>query len=194
MSHSLIPVERIESRILVVRGCKVMLDADLAGVYGVPTRTLNQAVKRNSERFPSDFMFQLTAEEKEKVITICDHLSKLRFAPSLPYAFTEHGALMAANVLSSQRAIAASVWVVRAFVRLRETLATHKELARKFAELERRLDTHDEKIVALMAALHGLMNPPDDPPKGRMGFHRPQATEGSKDSHRSHSLGRKAAT
>ena len=171
MSGAIVPIERIESRILLVRGHKVMLDADLAELFGVTTGRLNEAVKRNAGRFPSDFMFPLTPKEYQCLISqiaISKGRGGRRKAPSV---FTEHGAVMAANVLNSQRAIAASVWVVRAFIKLRETLATHKELASKFAELERRLDTHDEEIGTLMATLHELMNPPEEPAKGRMGFH-----------------------
>ena len=143
---TLIPSERIEQSILLIRGHKVMLDADLAQLYGVPTKVLNQAVKRNKNRFPPDFMFQLTEAEKDGVVTVCDHLRRLRFSPSLPHAFTEYGAIMLATVLNSQRAIEASIYVVRAFVRLREALATHRAVARKLAELERRIESHDEHI------------------------------------------------
>ena len=108
-----VSLESIERIILSLRGERVILDADLAVLYGVSTKALNQAVKRNLERFPTDFLFQLTAEEKSEVVTACDHLARLRFSPNLPYAFTEHGVLMAANVLNSQRAIKASVQVDR---------------------------------------------------------------------------------
>ena len=132
---ALVAIERIENRILLIRGQKVMIDADLAELYGVPTRVLNQAVKRNSERFPEDFMFSLTPDEKPEVVTNCDHLARLKFSSSLPFAFTEHGAIMAANVLNSQRAVEASVYVVRAFVRQREMIASNKELTAKLNEL-----------------------------------------------------------
>jgi len=131
------PAKRIEARILLVRGQRVMLDADLAALYGVSTRVLNQAVKRNRERFPEDFMFRLTGAEKVEVITTCDHLRPLRFSPSLLYAFTEHGAIMLASLLNTPIAVQASVQVVRAFIRLREILATYKDLARKLEELVR---------------------------------------------------------
>src|SRR5215475_3025437 len=133
---AIVPVEGIESRILLVRGQKVMLDSDLADVYGTTTKALNQAVKRNRRRFPADFMFQLTAQEKEEVVTNCDHLRRLKYSPALPHAFTEHGALMLASILNSATAVQASIAVVRAFIRLREILATHTELAGKLAELE----------------------------------------------------------
>lgn len=114
------PIERIENRILIIRGQKVMIDADLAELYGVPTKALNQAVKRNSERFPVDFMYQLTTEEKAEVVTNCDHLARLKFSRSLPFTFTEHGAIQAANVLGSPQAVEMGIYVVRAFVRLRK--------------------------------------------------------------------------
>ena len=116
---------RIESRILVVRNQKVIIDADLAILYGVDTRTLNQAVKRNAERFPMDFMFALTPTEKTEVITSCDHLQKLKFSKSMPFAFTEHGAIQAANVLASPRAVEMGIYVVRAFVRLKQASTLH---------------------------------------------------------------------
>ena len=168
--RSLILVERIERSILLIRGRKVILDADLAKLYGVATKRLNEQVKRNRDRFPEDFMFQLTAEEKSEVVANCDHLSALKFSPSLPYSFTEHGAIMAASVLNSPRAVEVSVYVVRAFVRLREMLATHRDLARKLAAFERKLASHDRQILSLIEAVRQLMVPPSG--KGRrIGFH-----------------------
>jgi len=155
----LVPAEYVEWRILIIRGQNVIIDVDLAELYGVETKVLNQAVRRHKERFPADFVVQLTREEKLKVVTDCDHLSNLRFSPYLPLAFTEHGAIMAANVLNSQRAIEMSVFVVRAFVRLRGILATHKELASKLDELERKVGEHDEAIRALVTAIRELMSP-----------------------------------
>jgi hypothetical protein len=168
---TIIPIGQIEQRILIIRGQRVMLDADLAMLYGVPTRVLNQAVRRNLKRFPQDFMFKLTQPEKNEVITICDHLKTLKYAKALPNAFTEHGAIMAAGVLNTQRAIQISVFVVRAFVKLREMLSTHKELAHKLAELERKIQNHDESIQSLIVAIRQLMTPPDSElPKKRIGF------------------------
>ena len=118
--ESIVPMESIERSIFFIRGQKVMLDADLAKLYGVPTKVLNQAVKRNIERFPLDFMFQLTKDEKDEVVTNCDHLKKLKFSPNLPYAFTEHGAIMLATILNSPVAVQASIQIVRAFIRLRQ--------------------------------------------------------------------------
>ena len=159
-SLSPVPLESITSRIFLIRGQKVMLDSDLADLYGVTTSALNQSVKRNKDRFPSDFVFQLTGKEKEEVVTNCDHLSRLKFSPSPPYAFTEHGALMLGNVLKSPRAIQVSLMIVRAFVKLREMLSTHKEVAQKIEELERKLAVHDEAIIRLFEAIRQLMEPP----------------------------------
>ncbi len=168
---ALVPVEVIEQWILLIRGQRVMLDADLAGLYGTTTKRLNEQVKRNRSRFPEDFMFQLTKKEKAEVVAICDHLEKLKFSPVLPNAFTEHGAIMIASVLNTKRAIQVSVFVVRAFVKLREMLATHKELAHKLAELERKLQSHDESIRSLVVAIRQLMRSPEpEPPKRRIGF------------------------
>jgi len=166
----IIPTERVYQCILVIRGLRVVLDADLAKLFGVTTKRLNEQVKRNPDRFSEDFMFQLTAEEKAEVVANCDHLSRIRFSAVRPHAFTEHGAIMAANVLHSPRAVEASVLVVRAFVRLRQTLATHRELAEKLAELERRIGSHDEAVRTLMMAIHQLMEPPSQPPGERIGF------------------------
>ena len=162
-------VEQIESRIFVIRGQKVMLDADLAELYGVETRRLNEQVSRNSERFPEDFMFQLTDEEFANL--------KSQFATSswggrrkLPYVFTEHGAIMAASVLNSPRAIEISVHVVRAFVRLRELVAGNKELAQKLNQLERKVGAHDRAIAELINAIRQLMTPLDAGKKRPIGF------------------------
>jgi hypothetical protein len=171
---------RIESRILVVREHKVIIDADLAMLYGVPTKALNQAVKRNAERFPADFMFQLSSAEKFEVVTACDHLQKLKFSKTLPYAFTEHGAIQAANVLASPRAVEMGIYVVRAFVRLKAASASHADLTRRLAELEEKTEglalRHDAlsrntrtQIKQVLDALRELMAPPD-PPKRPIGF------------------------
>ena len=156
-ASALIPATSVERCILSIRGKRVMLDADLALLYGVSTRVLNQAVKRNRERFPEDFMFRLTAAEKAEVITKCDHLRPLRFSPSLPHAFTEHGAIMLASLLNTQIAVEASVHVVRAFVRLRELLSPHKDLARKLEELETK---YDAQFKVIFDAIRQLMTPP----------------------------------
>ena len=175
---------RIESRILVVRAHKVIVDADLATLYGVPTKALNQAVKRNAERFPGDFMFQLSAAEKAEVVTSCDHLQKLKFSKALPYAFTEHGAIQAANVLASPRAVEMGIYVVRAFVRLKQAAASHADLARRLAELEEKTEglalSHDTfsrntraQLKQVFDALRELMTPPE-PTKRPIGFVHPE--------------------
>lgn len=160
MDTVLLASSPIETRILEFRGQKVMIDSDLAELYGVTTKRLNEQVRRNIERFPKDFMFQLTAAEKAEVVANCDHLKKLKFASTLPYVFTEHGAIMAASVLNSPRAIETSVYVVRAFVRIRELISTHKELSHKLDELERKVMSHDQAITGLIHAIRKLMTPP----------------------------------
>jgi phage regulator Rha-like protein len=175
-SNSLVPVEYIEDVILLVRGEKVIIDADLAKLYGVTTKRLNEQVRRNRERFPRDFMFQLTLEEKAKVVANCDHLSKLKFSKVLPYVFTEHGAVMVANVLNNPRAVQMSVFVVRAFVRMRGMLSDTRELARQLAALEKelkeRLDVHEVAIVSILQRVMDLIDTPTspDPPRKHIGF------------------------
>jgi hypothetical protein len=164
-----IPFERIEKRIFLIRNLKVMIDADLAELYGVTTKRLNEQVKRNKARFPEDFMFTLTKSEKQKLVANCDHLSRLKYSPALPKAFTEHGAVMLAVVLNSLKAIEMSLFVVRAFVKLREILSTHKELALKLKELELKIDSHDQQIQAIFDVINQLISPPEKP-KRKMGF------------------------
>jgi phage regulator Rha-like protein len=168
---SIVPVERIERTIVVLRGHKVLLDVDLAELYGVTIKRLNEQVKRNIERFPPDFMFQLTKDEQDslrsQVATL--NIGRGQHRKYLPYAFTEHGAIMVASVLNSQKAIEMSVLVVRAFVKLRNLLATHRQLAIKLNELETKLSTHDQQIVVLFDAIRELMTPPAKP-KHRIGF------------------------
>ena len=168
----------MDERILTIRGQKVILDADLAELYGVTTKALNQAIKRNAERFPSDFTFVLSAKEKVKVVTDCDHLRRLKFSPVLPRAFTEHGAIMAANVLNSARAVHMSVFVVRAFVKMRAALTDSRELTRKLAALEQeltsRLDIHEAAIVDVLQRIMKILEPPPpppEPPPPEIGFH-----------------------
>lgn len=162
-----VPSERIERGIFLIRGQRVMIDADLAELYGVPTKALNQAVKRNAERFPPDFMFQLTEEEKQKVVTSCDHLRKLKFSPTLPYAFTEHGAVMLASVLNSPAAVQASLHVVRAFVRLRQFAASHEELAKRVDALEKKFD---RRFRVVFDAVKLLMEPERKKRPSKIGF------------------------
>lgn len=172
LTKAVIRVGTIEQRILLIRGEKVIIDADLAEFYGVPTKRLNEQVKRNKDRFPDDFMFQLSAEEKSEVVAKCDHLTKLKFSKTLPYAFTEHGALMAANVLNTRRAVEMSVFIVRAFVKLRRAIAEHKELAHSLSQLERQLADHDRQILSLVQAIRQLTSPASVPRKQRIGFHK----------------------
>jgi len=165
----------VESRILFLRHQRVILDADIAELYGVPVKVLNQQVKRNRERFPADFVFRLTSKEhkvlRSQIVTSKEGRGGRRY---VPYAFTEHGAIMAATVLNSERAVQMSVFVVRAFVRLREMLATNRRLAGKIGELENRLDTHDSTIQDLIEAIKELMTP-EEPARVRIGFQLPAA-------------------
>lgn len=164
------PTDRINRSILLVRGRKVMLDADLAGLYGVTTRRLNEQVKRNRDRFPEDFMFRLTAEEKAEVVAFCDHLERLKFSPTLPHAFTEHGALMLASVLNSRVAVDVSIRIVRVFIRLREGLLSDRSLRHRLQALEHKYDQHDAKIREIFDAIRALMTPPAGGAKRRIGF------------------------
>jgi hypothetical protein len=165
-------IEEDEPTILSIRGHKVMLDKDLALMYGVETRTLNQAIQRNKSRFPTDFLFQLTTAEFEVLKSQPGSNSRTHGGRrKLPYAFTEHGAVMAASVLNSPRAVEASVFVVRAFVRLRHLAASHKDLAKKLDELERTVGGHDAAIKQLVAAIRQLMSPPaPEKSSRRIGF------------------------
>ena len=172
----LVPDERIEKTILLIRGQKVMLDRDLAELYEVPTKRLNEQVRRNLARFPEDFMFRMTKEEFENW--------RSQFAtsnPSVrmglrrrPYAFTEQGVAMLSSVLHSERAIEVNIAIMRAFVRLREIMTTHKDLARKLDDLEKKLGEHDKNFQIVFEAIRQLMLPPPEPVnKGRFGFHPP---------------------
>ena len=173
-ANALLP-ERIERRILLIRGHKVLLDADLAALYGVQTRTLNQAVKRNAERFPSDFMFRLSPKELEawrSHFVMSNPNAKMGLRRP-PFAFTEHGALMAATVLNSPRAVKTSLYVVRAFVRLRQFLFAHEDLARRVEEHEKKLRLHDQAIAGLVDTIRMLMAPAE-PKRRPIGFVRPE--------------------
>jgi hypothetical protein len=185
----IIPIRRIVQSILVLRGQKVMLDYDLATLYGVEARVLNQAVKRNASRFPVDFMFQISAEEMEKVSQVVippaqertekkvtnssqfvTSSRKYRGKRYRPYAFTEQGVAMLSSILNSERAVKVNIAIMRAFVRLRDVLETNRELARIFDELEKRVGKHDEKIDAILEAIRQLMAPPTKP-RREIGFH-----------------------
>ena len=165
--HKVIFNGQIERTILFIRGQRVMLDTDLARLYGVTTKRLNEQVKRNHQRFPTDFMFQLTAREKAEVVAICDHLRMLKFSHNLPYAFTEHGAVMLANVLSSPVAVKASIQGVRAFIRLRGIIAEHKELVHRLDALEQK---YDAQFKVVFKAVKRLLEPPPKPKK-QIRFH-----------------------
>jgi hypothetical protein len=173
-------IANVESAIHLIRGQRVMLDSDLAAIYQVTTKRLNQQVKRNRSRFPEDFAFQLTAKDIENLRSqIATSSLRSQFATSkqrggrryLPWVFTEHGALMLASVLNSEIAVQASVRVVRAFVRLREMVAANAQLAAKLEELERRFDSHDQSIANLFAAVKQLLEPPEPPKRREIGFH-----------------------
>jgi ORF6N domain len=166
---SIIPIERIASRIYLTRGQKVMLDRDLSDLYGVPTKVLNQAVKRNRKRFPADFMFQLSKHEmdhwKSQIVT-SNAAAKMAIRRR-PYAFTEQGVAMLSSVLHSDRAIEVNIAIMRAFVKLRQLLATHRDVARK-------LEQHDHQIAVLFDMVHKLLVPPDPPKKHPIGYIRPK--------------------
>ena len=164
----LVAPPHIEQAILLVRGQRVMLDRDLAAMYGVTTGNLNKAVQRNLSRFPADFMFQLTEEEASRFqIGILKRGLNIKY---LPYVFTQEGVAMLSGVLRSPRAEQVNIAIMRAFVRLRETLSLHKELAHKLGELERKIENHDENIRTLFEAIHQLMTPPETP-RREIGFH-----------------------
>ena len=180
-ANSIIPADVVISRIFFLRGDKVLLDRDLAELYGVSTKVLNQAVKRNRRRFPPDFMFKLTKNEKAELVTNCDRFKTLKHSSALPTAFTEQGVAMLSSVLNSERAIEVNISIMRVFVRLRRLVASNASLARKLAELEDKLGQHDEQIQAVFEAIRQLMTPPD-PPKKRIGFEvsEPKAKYGKK--------------
>jgi hypothetical protein len=190
-SKSVVPIEQIDGMIHTIRGVRVMLDRDLAKIYIVPTFRFNEAIKRNRHRFPPDFMFQLNREEFNSLksqIAMSKRQKSSQIAMSktgrggrrtLPYAFTEYGALQAANVLRSPRAVQMSIFVVRAFAKMREALRGTPELARKLAALEKkltaRLDVHEAAIVQVLREVMQILNPPEapEPPRRRIGFHGP---------------------
>ena len=143
---NIIPDEVIMNKIIIIRNLRVMIDSDMAELYGVSTKRLNEAVKRNLKRFPIDFMFQLTITEKEELVVICDHLKKLKFSPYLPFVFTEHGAVMLASVLNSERAITVNIQIVRIFNKMREMMLLHKDLLLEMQKINSILVDHDDKI------------------------------------------------
>ncbi len=168
MKKSVVLQERIEKKIFLSRGKKVMLDRDLAGLYEVSTKALNQAVKRNIERFPDIFMFQLTSKEKDELVTNCDRFKLLKHSSSLPYAFTEQGVAMLSSVLKSKRAIQVNIHIMITFTKIRELLATHKDLQRKIEDMESK---YDEQFKIVFETISQLLEPPiPEKPKGRIGF------------------------
>ena len=166
----LVAPPQIEHAILLIRGQRVLLDRDLAAMYGVTTGNLNKAVRRNLSRFPADFMFQLTEDEAEASRFQIGILKRGLNIKYLPYVFTQEGVAMLSGVLRSPRAEQVNIAIMRAFVRLRETLSLHKELAHKLSELERKIENHDENIRTLFEAIHQLMTPPEQPHR-EIGFH-----------------------
>jgi len=170
MGKAIIPLERVAQSIRWIRGQKVLLDSDLATLYGVPTKVLNQAVRRNSARFPEDFMFQLAAEETRSLRSQFVTLKRGQHLKYRPYAFTEQGIAMLSTVLNSERAIKVNIAIMRVFVKLRGVLETNGKLAPKFSELEQHVGKHDEEIAAILEAIRQLMAPPEKPLR-EIGFH-----------------------
>jgi len=173
MGNILIVEEMVGQKIYLIRGRKVMFDSDLAELYGVPVKVLNQAVKRNISRFPNDFMFTLNKEEADGLRSQIVTLEKGRgkYSKYLPNVFTEHGILMLSSVLNNEHAIQVNIAIMRIFIRLREVFSNHKELAIKLNELERKLEKHDKEIKAIFDVIHQLMEPISQEPKRKIGFH-----------------------
>jgi hypothetical protein len=169
--NALVPIEAITEKIFEIRGAKVMLDTDLAKLYGVPTKRLNEAVKRNARRFPGDLMFQLTAQERDELVANCDRFTQWKHSSSLPHAFTEAGVAMLSSVLNSKAAIEVNLQIVRAFIRLRQMLSRHDALRLAIEGLERRVGKHERDIQIALGALQRLLNPPEPPkPQRKIGF------------------------
>jgi hypothetical protein len=173
----LIPHEVIENQIFLIRGKRVLLDKDLAHLYEVETKYLNRQVRRNKDRFPDEFAFQLTRAEKNELVTNWHRFKSMKHSTALPYAFTEYGVAMLASVLKSKRAVLMSILIIKTFVKLRELLTTHKDLAQKLTELEKKYEKHDEKIHAIIQTIRELIEaskelPKAEPPKRRIGFHK----------------------
>jgi hypothetical protein len=153
---SIVPEEMIMNKILMIRGVKVMIDSDMAELYGLSTKRLNEQVKRNLKRFPEDFMFQLIEEEKQEVVAFCDHLSKLKYSHHLPFAFTEYGAVMLAGILNSERAIIVNIQIVRVFTKLRKLVDTHSVIWKRIDELQKKDSEHDGQILLIFEYLKQL--------------------------------------
>jgi len=167
---STVPDELLMKKILFIRGQKVIVDRDIAELYGVSTKRLNEQVKRNEKRFPGNFMFRLSVEEKQEVVANCDHLAKLKFSSVLPLAFTEHGVLMLASVLQSERAIEMSIKIIEVFVKLREIILTHKDILLKLNQLENQVTQHSEEIQVLFGAVKQMLVPEEQSKRKRIGF------------------------
>ena len=171
IKNSILPDEVIMNKILIIRDKKVMIDRDLAELYGVSTKQLNQQVKRNIVKFAGDFMFKLNKKEKERVVTNCDHLAVLRFSPNLPYVFTEYGAVMLATVLNSEKAIQVTIQIVKIFTRMKEMVLTNKDILLKVEKMEKDVKENKEDITMIFVALKQLLNPPQ-PKRNMIGFNR----------------------
>ena len=166
-----IPDEFIMNKIIVLRDKKVMIDRDLAKLYGVTTKRLNEQVKRNLKRFPDDFMFQITKEEKEEIILQFEHLNGLKFSPVLPYVFTEHGAIMLASVLNSDKAIEVNIQIVRVFTQIRQMLSDHTELRLEIEKIKKKVDNHNKNIEIVFQYLDELLEKKDNQkPRKQIGF------------------------
>ncbi len=163
----LAPVEIIVNKILVIRGQKVMIDTDLAGLYGVPTKRLNEQLKRNIRRFPEDFMFQLTKEEKSELVANCDRFKRLKHSTVNPYAFTEQGVAMLSSVLNSERAILVNIQIMRTFTQMRRMMLSYKDLKTKIEKMESK---YDKQFHIVFQALKQMMEPKPLPPKRKIGF------------------------
>ena len=165
-----IPEEVIENKIFLIRRHKVMLDRDLAELYGVETKYLNRQVRSNMDRFPDEFMLRLTTDERNELVQICHRFETMKHSNSMPYAFTEHGVAMLSSVLNSKRSIKINILIIKTFVKLREVIITHKELAHKLKELEGKFEKHDTEILMIFDAIRQLMTPAPEPPKRKIGF------------------------
>ena len=168
---NIVPVEVIAEKIFEIRKQKVMIDADLARLYGVPTKRLNEAVKRNSQRFPDDLMFQLSAKERDELVANCDRFTNMKHSSALPHAFTEAGVAMLSSVLNSETAIQINLQIIRAFIRLRRLLIDHDALRLAIEGLERRVGKNERDIQIAINAIQSILTPPEPPTKKqRMGF------------------------
>jgi hypothetical protein len=171
MENSIIPNETISNKIYFIRNQKVMIDRDLAELFAIPTKRLNEQVKRNINRFPNHFMFQLTEFEKNELVANCDHLKNLKFSKSLPYAFSEHGILMLSNVLNSERAITFSIKIIEVFIEMREYLIQNLSLKNEIEEIRKKLNNHDKNIELVFSYLDELMEKQENQkPRKKIGY------------------------